>query len=90
MIGMGLLVSTLVGGFTGYSLVFEQLSPIEGTTVASNIADAVPLVGSLPAHAACGDTTTIPMHAVAAFVIHAALMPTLMVVGASHRDGSAA
>jgi hypothetical protein len=46
MVGMWLLVCTLVTGFTGYSLVYEQLS-YWGATVGANIADSVPLVGAL-------------------------------------------
>jgi quinol-cytochrome oxidoreductase complex cytochrome b subunit len=44
MIGMCLLLCTLGLGFTGYSLVFEQLS-YWGATVAGNIMDSVPLIG---------------------------------------------
>ena len=46
MIGMTLLVCTLLLGFTGYSLVFEQLS-YWGATVGANISDTVPVVGPL-------------------------------------------
>jgi cytochrome b6 len=46
MIGMSLLMCTLLTGFTGYSLVFEQLS-YWGATVAANISDAVPIVGPI-------------------------------------------
>ncbi|HND09618.1 MAG TPA: cytochrome bc complex cytochrome b subunit [Pseudomonadota bacterium] len=79
MIGMGLLVSTLVGGFTGYSLVFEQLS-YWGATVASNIADAVPLVGSFAKRMLLAGDTYNSHTLSRLFVIHAALMPTLMVL----------
>lgn len=44
MIGMCLLMCTLILGFTGYSLVYEQLS-YWGATVGANIADSVPVVG---------------------------------------------
>ena len=43
LIGMCLLMCTLVVGFTGYSLVYEQLS-FWGATVAANLAGAVPLI----------------------------------------------
>jgi len=79
MIGMGLLVSTLVGGFTGYSLVFEQLS-YWGATVASNIADAVPLVGGFAKRMLLAGETYNSHTLSRLFVIHAALMPTLMVL----------
>ncbi|MFO0939027.1 MAG: cytochrome b N-terminal domain-containing protein [Gemmataceae bacterium] len=45
-IGMFLLLSSLILGFTGYSLVFEQLS-YWGATVGANIADQVPVVGGI-------------------------------------------
>ena len=45
MVGMGLLLCTLGLGFTGYSLVFEQLS-YWGATVGANLCDKVPLVGT--------------------------------------------
>ncbi len=41
MVGMCLLLCTLLIGFTGYSLVFEQLS-YWGATVAANISDTIP------------------------------------------------
>ena len=44
MIGMLLLICTLSAGFTGYSLVFEQLS-YWGATVGANITESVPIVG---------------------------------------------
>ena len=79
MIGMGLLVSTLVGGFIGYSLVYEQLS-FWGATVASNIADSVPVLGGfLKRMLLAGESYN--QHTLSRFfVIHAALMPTLMVL----------
>jgi len=46
VVGMLLLFCTLGLGFTGYSLVFEQLS-YWGATVAGNLLDVVPLVGGV-------------------------------------------
>ncbi|MCA9248763.1 MAG: cytochrome b N-terminal domain-containing protein, partial [Planctomycetales bacterium] len=46
VIGMCLLLCTLGLGFTGYSLVFEQLS-YWGATVGANISDQVPVVGNI-------------------------------------------
>src|SRR5262249_38270094 len=79
LIGMGLLICTLMLGFTGYSLVYEQLS-YWGATVGANIADGVPLVG----HAAkkmmlAGEVyneRTLPRF----FIIHAAVLPATMLV----------
>ena len=48
-IGFLLLGTTLTFGFTGYSLVYEQLS-FWGATVATNLAEAVPFVGPFIAH----------------------------------------
>jgi quinol-cytochrome oxidoreductase complex cytochrome b subunit len=45
MVGVMLLGLTLAFGFTGYSLIYEQLS-YWGATVACNLAEAVPLIGS--------------------------------------------
>ena len=44
VVGMCLLLCTLLTGFTGYSLVYEQLS-FWGATVGANISDTVPVVG---------------------------------------------
>lgn len=79
MIGMGLLLSTLIGGFTGYSLVYEQLS-FWGATVASNVADAIPLLGGFLKRTLLAGETYNPHTLSRLFVIHAALMPALMVV----------
>ncbi|MCH8829881.1 MAG: cytochrome bc complex cytochrome b subunit [Planctomycetes bacterium] len=75
VIGMCLLVCTLMIGFTGYSLVFEQLS-YWGATVAGNITDAIPLIGApLKRFLLGGDTYN--EHTLSRFyVIHAAILPT--------------
>jgi quinol-cytochrome oxidoreductase complex cytochrome b subunit len=69
LIGMALLMCTLLTGFTGYSLAFEQLS-YWGATVASNICEAVPVVGS-----AVNDRTLSRF-----YVFHAAILPVTMVL----------
>lgn len=79
VIGMTLLMCTLLTGFTGYSLVFEQLS-FWGATVAANISDAVPVVGSLAKRMLLAGETynsrTLPRF----FILHAAVLPTTMVL----------
>ncbi|RMG40502.1 MAG: cytochrome bc complex cytochrome b subunit [Planctomycetota bacterium] len=74
MIGMSLLVCTLLIGFTGYSLVFEQLS-YWGATVAANICDTVPLIGgTLKRLLLAGDEynrNTLPRF----YILHAAVLP---------------
>ncbi|MDP6505901.1 MAG: cytochrome b N-terminal domain-containing protein, partial [Planctomycetota bacterium] len=46
IIGMCLLMCALLTGFTGYSLVYEQLS-FWGATVGANITETVPIVGGM-------------------------------------------
>jgi quinol-cytochrome oxidoreductase complex cytochrome b subunit len=79
VIGMGLLLCTLATGFTGYSLVFEQLS-YWGAKVGANISDGVPLVGPyLKQFLLAGDeynNQTLPRF----FILHAAVLPTTIVV----------
>jgi quinol-cytochrome oxidoreductase complex cytochrome b subunit len=79
MIGMFLLACTLVVGFTGYSLVYEQLS-YWGATVGANIADNVPVVGGVAKHLLLGgeayNEKTLPRF----FILHAAVLPVTMIL----------
>jgi len=84
LIGMSLLMVSLGLGFTGYCLVFEQLS-FWGAQVGSNILNTVPLVGSpLKQVLLAGDDyneQTLPRF----YIIHAAILPvTLIVLVAIH------
>ncbi len=81
-VGMGLLFCTLMTGFTGYSLVYEQLS-FWGATVGANITDTIPVIGGfLKRMMLAGDTynqATLSRF----FVLHAAILPvtiTMLVV----------
>ncbi|MFN7963825.1 MAG: cytochrome bc complex cytochrome b subunit, partial [Thermoanaerobaculia bacterium] len=79
MVGMGLLIVTLLTGFTGYSLVYEQLS-FWGATVGANITESVPLVGSflkklLLAGDVYNDRTLSRF-----FILHAAVLPVTLVM----------
>lgn len=78
MIGMGLLMCSLLLGFTGYSLVFEQLS-YWGATVAGNISNSVPIVGPLAKEFLLAGESfnerTLPRF----FILHAAILPTLLI-----------
>jgi quinol-cytochrome oxidoreductase complex cytochrome b subunit len=79
MVGMLLLLCTLGVGFTGYSLVFEQLS-YWGATVGANIADGVPLIGGaikrmMLAGESYNDHTLSRF-----FILHAAVLPVVMVI----------
>jgi quinol-cytochrome oxidoreductase complex cytochrome b subunit len=79
MVGMCLLICTLMLGFTGYSLVYEQLS-YWGATVGANIAGSVPLVGDLIKQLMLGgagyNEHTLPRF----FVLHAAVLPVALVL----------
>ena len=79
MIGMTLLVCTLMLGFTGYSLVFEQLS-YWGATVAANISDTVPLVGPLMKQALLGGEVYNDRTLSRFFILHAAVLPVLLIL----------
>ncbi len=78
MVGMSLLVCTLLTGFTGYSLVYEQLS-FWGATVGANIMDNVPWLGIyLKRMLLAGDSYN--EHTVTRFfVLHAAVLPAAIV-----------
>ncbi len=79
LIGMCLLLCTLATGFTGYSLVFEQLS-YWGATVGANISDQVPLVGNwLKQLLLAGpfyNVNTLPRF----FILHAAILPVTLIL----------
>ncbi len=79
MVGMCLLVCALVEGFTGYSLVYEQLS-FWGATVGANISDTVPVIGSLiKKMMLAGDQyneRTLPRF----YVLHAAVLPATIIL----------
>ncbi len=82
IIGMCLLMCTLLIGFTGYSLVFEQLS-YWGATVAANICDVVPWVGGFAKQMLLGGES-YNQHTLSRFyIVHAAILPatiTLLVI----------
>ena len=78
IVGMSLLVCTLLLGFTGYSLVFEQLS-YWGATVAANVTDTVPLVGGLLKNMLLAGETYNDRTLSRLFIIHAAVLPVALV-----------
>lgn len=76
VVGSALLGCVLLFGFTGYSLVYEQLS-YWGATVAANITSAVPIMGNtlgamLRGGERIGDNTLTRF-----FVIHIGVLPTI-------------
>ena len=79
VIGMTLLMCTLLTGFTGYSLVFEQLS-YWGATVAANISDSVPVVGSFAKEMLLGGEGYNSRTLSRLYIIHAAVLPTTMIL----------
>ncbi len=79
MIGMALLMTTLLTGFTGYSLVFEQLS-YWGATVAANISDAAPVIGPLGKQMLLGGDEYNDRTLSRFFILHAAILPTTIVL----------
>ena len=79
MVGCCLLLCTLLAGFTGYSLVYEQLS-YWGATVGANIARGVPLVGDGLARLLLGGDSYGPNTLPRFYVIHGALMPAAIVL----------
>ena len=78
MIGCCLLLLTLGAGFTGYSLVWEQLS-YWGATVSANILSAVPLLGDQLAGFLRGGETVGQNMLTRLFVLHIGAIPTLMI-----------
>lgn len=79
IIGMCLLMATLLTGFTGYSLVFEQLS-YWGATVAANISDAVPLIGRFAKQMLLGGDEYNDRTLSRFYILHAAVLPTTIVM----------
>ena len=79
VIGMCLLMCTLVIGFTGYSLVFEQLS-YWGATVAANITDSIPIIGGTLKRLLLGGDAYNEHTLSRLYVLHAAILPGTMIV----------
>jgi ubiquinol-cytochrome c reductase cytochrome b subunit/cytochrome b6 len=75
-IGFLLLGITLTFGFTGYSLVYEQLS-FWGATVGANLAEAVPLIGPTIAYFLRGGPEVGENTLTRFYVLHIGLLPTL-------------
>lgn len=76
-VGVGLLGCTLGFGFTGYSLVYEQLS-FWGATVATNLVEAMPLVGNAAAVLMRGGAEVSGNTLTRFFIFHIGLFPTVM------------
>lgn len=79
VIGMGLLLCTLLAGFTGYSLVYEQLS-YWGATVGANLAENVPWIGGTLRQLLLGGDGYGEHTLSRFFVLHGAVLPGAMIV----------
>jgi quinol-cytochrome oxidoreductase complex cytochrome b subunit len=79
IVGMCLLLCTLMLGFTGYSLVFEQLS-FWGATVGANITASVPFVGGLMRDFMLGGDVYNENTLSRFYVIHAAVLPVTLIL----------
>ncbi len=79
MVGMLLLMCVLMTGFTGYCLVYEQLS-YWGAKVGANIANTVPLIGGyVKTMMLAGDEFN--SHTLSRFyILHAAVLPSAIVL----------
>jgi quinol-cytochrome oxidoreductase complex cytochrome b subunit len=77
MVGMLLLVCTLQAGFTGYSLVYEQLS-YWGATVGANITATVPVVGPFLKRLLLAGDVYNERTLSRLFMAHAAVLPAVM------------
>jgi quinol-cytochrome oxidoreductase complex cytochrome b subunit len=75
--GVLLLGCTLAFGFTGYSLIYEQLS-FWDATVATNLVEAVPVVGHLAAMMMRGGPEVTGNTLTRFFMLHIGLLPTAM------------
>jgi len=78
MVGMCILLVTLLIGFTGYSLVFEQLS-YWGATVAANISDTIPLVGQFAKRMLLAGDTYNENTVSRFYILHAAVLPATLI-----------
>jgi len=79
MIGAGLLLTSCVFGFTGYSLIYEQIS-YWAAVVGTNIAEATPLIGAWLANFARGGPEVGANTLTRFFVFHIGVLPTVMVI----------
>ncbi|MBC8290055.1 MAG: cytochrome bc complex cytochrome b subunit [Planctomycetes bacterium] len=78
MVGMCLLLCTLIIGFTGYSLVFEQLS-FWGATVAANICDTIPVAGVFFKRLLLAGDSYNEQTLSRFYILHAAILPGVMI-----------
>lgn len=73
-VGVLLLATTLAFGFSGYSLVYEQMS-YWGSTVAMNLIDATPLIGPALAYIVRGGIEIGQGTLTRLYIMHVILLP---------------
>jgi|SaaInl4_135m_RNA_FD_contig_61_757738_length_8595_multi_5_in_0_out_0_4 quinol-cytochrome oxidoreductase complex cytochrome b subunit len=79
MFGVGILIVIFTFGFTGYSLVYEQLS-YWAAVVGTNIAEATPIVGPYLATFMRGGVDITSNTLTRMFVLHIGVLPTVIVI----------
>ncbi len=79
MVGVMLLGLTMTFGFTGYSLVYEQLS-YWGATVGCNLASATPLIGPFIGNLLRGGPEVGAQTLTRFYVLHVAILPAIALV----------
>ncbi|MCH7871538.1 MAG: cytochrome b N-terminal domain-containing protein [Planctomycetes bacterium] len=79
LIGCGLLLSTVMLGFTGYSLIYEQLS-YWGVTVAAELTATTPFIGETLATLMRGGEEVGPNTLTRMFNLHVGILPVVMII----------
>ena len=79
MVGVGLIMTSLMLGFTGYSLIYEQLS-YWAAVVGTNIAEATPLIGEYIARFIRGGDEISQNTLTRFFVLHVGVLPTVILI----------
>ena len=79
MLGVGLLGTTMAFGFTGYSLIYEQVS-YWAAVVGTNIAEATPLIGGMLAEFLRGGPEIGANTLTRFYVLHIGVLPTVITI----------
>lgn len=79
LIGIGLFFTTLAMGFTGYSLVYDQVS-YWGMTVVMNMLAEIPLIGSPIAYLLRGGSEVSEVTLLRLYDLHTKLLPVLLIL----------
>ena len=77
--GVGLFFTTLAMGFTGYSLVYDQVS-YWGMTVVMNMIAEIPIIGSPLAYLLRGGSEVSEITLLRLYDLHTKLLPVLLVL----------